>query len=246
MATGTKAQVINKSDVKGGDGTVPVHLGLILDGNRRWAADQGLPSLEGHRRGYENLKTIAEAAFNRGVKFVSAFVFSTENWNRAKEEVAYLMNLLTWVVNHEVVEMNKKNIKVVFLGKEQPLSQKNLKLIHRAEEMTKCNTGGTLALCLNYGGQTEITEAVQSMIETGVKSEDVTPELIRQYLYHPEIPDVDYVIRTSGEQRTSGFMLWRAAYAEMCFVKKYWPAFNASDLDSALAHYGQRVRRFGQ
>ncbi len=246
MAVDTKAQIIDQTAVKEGEGSVPTHLGLILDGNRRWARAEGLPTLEGHRRGYENLKTIAEEAFNHGVKFVSAFVFSTENWNRAKEEVTYLMNLLTWVVNHEVVEMNKKNIKVVFLGKEQPLSQKNLKLIRQAEELTKNNTGGTLALCLNYGGQTEITEAVQAIIESGVRSEDVTPELISQYLYHPEIPNVDLIIRTSGEQRISNFMLWRAAYAEMCFVEKHWPAFSAQDLVEALANFGQRVRRFGQ
>lgn len=227
--------------------TLPTHLGLILDGNRRWARDQGLPTFDGHKKGYENLKTIAEAAIDRGVKFISAFVFSTENWKRAQDEVKYLMDLLTWVATHEVDEMHKKEIRVVFLGKEKPLSDKNLKLIRKAEEKTKDNTRGTLALCLNYGGQTEIAEAVQKLMNAGVKPEDVTPELIQQYLYHPEIPDIDFLIRTSGEQRLSNFMLWRAAYAELYFkADKHWPAFTVEDLDAALADYAQRVRRFGQ
>lgn len=225
---------------------VPTHLGLILDGNRRWAVENGLPTLDGHKKGYENLKLIGEAAIDRGVKFISAYVFSTENWKRAKAEVKYLMDLLSWVAVHEVEEMNRKNIKVVFLGKDQPLSEKNLRLIHQAEEKTKDNTRGTLALCVNYGGQTEIAEATQKLLQTGIKPEDITPEAIREHLYHPEIPDIDLVIRTSGEQRLSNFMIWRAAYSELLFIDKHWPAFTVDDLDAALADYAGRVRRFGQ
>jgi len=226
---------------------VPTHLGLILDGNRRWAVAEGLATYEGHRRGYENLKTIAEAAIDRGVKFISAFVFSTENWKRAKDEVKYLMDLLSWVAVHQVDEMHKKNIKVVFLGQEDRLSKKNIKLIRAAEDKTRNNTRGTLALCLNYGGRSEIADAFKQMIAKGVKPEDMTPELIREHIYHPEIPDVDLIIRTSGEQRLSNFMLWRAAYSELYFkADKHWPAFTVADLDDALADYARRVRRFGQ
>lgn len=226
---------------------IPNHLGLILDGNRRWATAQGLPTFDGHKRGYENLKTIGEAAIDRGIKYVTAFVFSTENWNRAKEEVKYLMDLLSWVVKHEVEELHKKDIRVVFLGAEDRMSKKNLKLIRDAEERTKNNTRGTLAMCLNYGGQNEIAEAFQKMMNAGVSADDVTPDVIKQYLYHPEIPEMDFIIRTSGEQRLSNFMLWRAAYSELYFAAdKHWPAFTEEDLDLALADYAKRARRFGR
>lgn len=225
---------------------LPNHLGLILDGNRRWAKEQGIPTLQGHRRGYENLKTIGDAAIEKGIKFISAFVFSTENWNRAKAEVKYLMDLLFWVATHEVEEYHKKNIRVVFLGKETPLPKRHLAAIRKAEIKTQHNTRGTLALCLNYGGQTEIAEAVQQIMAVGQSSAAVTPELIRQHLYHPEVPDIDLIIRTSGEQRLSNFMLWRSAYAELYFCDKHWPAFTEADLDKALAEYSERVRRFGR
>ncbi|HSX14364.1 MAG TPA: polyprenyl diphosphate synthase [Candidatus Saccharimonadales bacterium] len=225
---------------------VPRHLGLILDGNRRWALENGFPKLEGHRYGYETLKTIADAALDRGVKYLTAYVFSTENWKRPPIEVKFLMDLLYWVATKEVEEFHQKNIRLVFLGKEVPLSPKILKAIYQAEEKTKHNSHGTLALCLNYGGQTEITEAVQKIIKAGIHPDQITPDTIQAHLYHPEIPDVDFIIRTSGEQRLSNFMLWRSAYAELYFKSnKHWPAFTVSDLDEALKDYAERVRRFG-
>lgn len=224
----------------------PRHLGLILDGNRRWARENGMPSLEGHRKGYQNLKTIAEAAIDRGVQYVSAYVFSTENWNRSKEEVNYLMGLLYWVATEEVNELNKKNIKIVFVGSEERLNPKTLKAILAAEKKTAGNTRGTLALCLNYGGQQEIADATKRIIAEGINAEEVTPELINKYLYAPDLPQVDLVIRTSGEQRLSNFMLWRVAYAELLFVEPHWPAFSEGDLDAALAEYASRTRRFGK
>jgi undecaprenyl diphosphate synthase len=220
--------------------SVPAHLGIILDGNRRWAKANGLATLEGHRKGYENLKTIADAAIERGVQVVTAYVFSTENWNRSQEEVNYLMELLLWVATHEVNEMHKKGIRIRFLGSEQRLSPKILKAIKKAEEKTAGNTRGTLGLCLNYGGQTEIVEAVQAIGEG-----EVTMEAITQHLYAPDLPPVDMVIRTSGEQRLSNFMLWRAAYAELYFTDVHWPAFSETDLDAALAEFASRQRRFG-
>ena len=226
---------------------LPTHLGLILDGNRRWGEENGLPKYEGHRHGYQTLKKIGDACIERGIKYVTAYVFSVENWQRPPLEVKFLMDLLYWVATHEVEEFHKKNIKLVFLGKDQPLNPKILKAIAAAEEKTKNNTAATLALCLNYSGQMEIVEATQKIIREGIKAEDVTPEVVREHLYHPEIPDVDLIIRTSGEQRISNFMLWRAAYSEFYFVAdKHWPAFSVQDLDIALADYASRMRRFGK
>ena len=224
---------------------VPNHLGLILDGNRRWASEHGLRPFEGHRRGYLRLKKIAEAAFDRGVKYVTAFAFSTENWNRSKEEVTYLMDLLYWVATNELNKLHKHNVKVIFLGTEKGLSKKILDAIRAGEKKTAGNTGGTLVICLNYGGKQEISDAVARIIREGVKANQITPELIGSHLYDPSLPPIDLIIRTSGEQRLSGFMLWSAAYAELKFVLKYWPAFTVADLEEALQDYAIRQRRFG-
>lgn len=226
--------------------TMPKHLGLILDGNRRWAKENGLPQLEGHRRGYENLKKIAEAVFDRGIPYLSAYVFSTENWTRSQEEVAYLMDLLYWVATSEVNEIHKKNIRVRFLGSRERLSPKHLRAIDAALAKTAENDRGQLALCLNYGGHMEIAEAVAAIVEEKVRPEEITPEVIARHLYAPDIPPVDLLIRTSGEQRISNFMLWRAAYSELLFVDKHWPAFSEDDLDAALADFANRHRRFGR
>jgi undecaprenyl diphosphate synthase len=224
---------------------LPKHLGIILDGNRRWAKEHGLRPFEGHRRGYLRLKQVAQAAFDRGVEYVSAYVFSTENWNRSIEEVTYLMDLLYWVATRELDKLHKRNIRVIFLGSEERLSPAILKAIREGESKTANNTGGTLVLCLNYGGQQELADAAANLIRSGVNADQVTPALLSQYLYGPSIPPVDFIIRTSGEQRLSGFMLWSAAYAEIKFVIKNWPDFTKEDLMSALADYAARQRRFG-
>ncbi len=224
---------------------VPTHLGLILDGNRRWARAQGRPQLEGHREGYKNLHTIVKHAFARGVKFVSAYVFSTENWNRTKEEVDYLMDLLVWVATVEIKKYKNENYRVMVIGSRERLSKKVLDAIEYAEEQTKDKTGGVVALCLNYGGKLEIADAVRSMMKAGMTADDMTPEAIDQHLYAPELPPVDMIIRTSGEQRLSNFMLWRAAYSELKFVPMPWPAFTTGDLDEALEDFANRQRRFG-
>lgn len=233
----------SKSDLTG---IIPVHLGLILDGNRRWAREQGKPTYEGHKAGYESLKVIGKAAIKRGVKYVSAYVFSTENWKRSAEEVDYLMKLLLWVAKNEVSELHKENIRVRFLGEKDRLSKDILNAIAKAEEKTKDNTAGTLALCLNYGGQQEIVHAVNELIKESDEKKSITKADIEQHLYAPDIPPVDLLIRTSGEQRISNFMLWRAAYSELLFVDKHWPAFSEHDLDDALAEFASRQRRFGQ
>ncbi len=224
---------------------VPKHLGLILDGNRRWANSQNIPTLEGHRKGYENLKGIVSTAFESGVEYISAYIFSTENWSRSKEEVAYLMRLLLWIAKNEIEEFNKQNVRVRFLGEETNLSKKVIDAMRNAEEKTNENSGGTLLLCLNYGGRQEIASAVTKMLKEKADINEISPEMISEYIYEPNVPDVDLIIRTSGEQRISNFMLWRAAYSELYFTDVHWPAFSKEHLKQALSEFGVRNRRFG-
>lgn len=226
--------------------SLPIHLGLILDGNRRWARARGLPTLLGHKRGYDKFRTISEAAFDRGVKYVSGFIFSTENWSRSKDEVDYLMDLALKIFAKDLKGIHKKGIKVLWFGVKDKLSQKHLDAIRETEELTKNNTHGTLCVCFNYGGRREIADAVNKLIVQNIKPGDVTEQLIEDNLYHPEVPPIDMVVRTSSEQRISNFMLWRLAYAELLFVKKDWPAFTEKDLDIVLEEFALRHRRFGK
>lgn len=224
---------------------VPNHIGLILDGNRRWAKQRGLPTLEGHRRGYKILKKITQQAFDSGVNYVSAYVFSTENWNRSKKEVNYLMDLILNIFTSDLEEFKKKNIKITWLGSNKMLSNKIVKAINNTVESTKNNTNGTLALCFNYGGRDEIVDAVKSIVGKGYKSDEINQQIIEKYLYEPSVPPIDIMVRTSGEQRISNFMLWRIAYSELMFVKKHWPDFSSSDLKLVLSEYNKRQRRYG-
>lgn len=224
------------------DATLPQHVGIILDGNRRWAKQQGLPVLEGHRRGSTVFKDIALHAFESGIHNVTAYVFSQENWERTDDEVGYLMQLVIKAVEQYLDEFQERGIKLVILGRRDGLRKKVINAITRAEDKTKDNTNGTLALCFNYGGREEIVDAAQEIVAAG---KPLTPQSISSALYQPDVPDLDLVIRTSGEQRLSGFMLWRAAYAELYFSDKMWPAFTAADFDEALQAYADRERRFG-
>ncbi len=220
------------------------HLGLILDGNRRWAKAKNLPTLEGHRHGLEVFKDISLEAFDRGVEFVSAYIFSTENWNRTQEEVSYLMGLVLKAVEKHLDTFHDAGIRLVHLGSREGLSDKVLAAIDRSIDKTKQNTKGTLALCFNYGGQQEVIDAANTAIKSGKLK--LTPEDIEQNLYTPDVPALDLVIRTSGEQRLSGFMLWRSSYAEMLFVEKNWPDLTKEDLHNAIDWYDSRQRRFGE
>lgn len=200
---------------------LPQHIGFILDGNRRWAREQGLPTLRGHAKGYNQIKEVAMELFDRGVKYVSAYVFSVENWNRSSEEVSYLMNLVLRLVSKDLDEAIKKGLRVRILGMDKNLSPQIIKAIRKVEQKSASGTKGTLALCFNYSGQVEIADACKKIIEEGLESKDITPEVIAEHLYTPEVPAVDLVVRTSGEQRLSNFMLWRAAYSELLFLDKY-------------------------
>lgn len=224
---------------------VPRHVGLILDGNRRWARSNGLEPFEGHRKGYELLKKVSQHLFDQGVDFVSAYVFSTENWKRTQAEVKYLMDLLLRVVSHDLKSLAKDNIRIKILGFKTGLSPEILKAIERSEKSTSGNTRGTLGLCLNYGGRGEIVEAAKAALAEGRAADSLDEAAITRHLWAPDIPDIDLVIRTSGEQRLSNFMLWRAAYSEFYFMEKHWPAVTIDDIDDALGWFAGRERRFG-
>jgi len=225
---------------------VPRHLGLILDGNRRWAKEHGLPPMEGHKQGYETLKAISDSAFESGVEYVSAYVFSTENWNRSRDEVNYLMKLMLWIFKHELSNFMKHGIRLRLMGSKIRLGKALVKAIIQAEEKTKLNDRGTLLLCLNYGGQQEIVDAMKEIVANGTPAKDITPELIEKHLYAPGIPPVDLIIRTSGEQRLSNFMLWEGAYSELMFTDTYWPDFTSDELQKMFVEYAQRHRRMGK
>ena len=193
---------------------VPKHIGYIVDGNRRWAKKHGLPAYEGHLAGYNVVKDVAKATFEAGVKFMSVYSFSTENWKRSENEVKRIMGLLLKLLTSDIHIFEENNIKLKILGSREKLSERILTAIDDAETRTANNTAGTLAICFNYGGQLEIADALKKIIQSGVASDDITTELIEQNLYAPEIPPIDLVVRTSGEQRISNFMLWRIAYKD--------------------------------
>jgi undecaprenyl diphosphate synthase len=224
------------------DNIKPTHVGIILDGNRRWARDNNLPILEGHRAGAQNIKVIGDLLVSKGIKFFSAYTFSTENWSRSKDEVKYLMTLILKFLKKDVEHLHQKNIKIRWLGEEYNLSSKMIKALKEAEELTKNNNKGTLNLCFNYGGQQEIVDSCNKLIFNG---KQITKNAISKALYCPEAPPVDLVIRTSGERRLSNFMLWRVAYSELYFTDVMWPDFNEKELDKALDDYSLRQRRFG-
>ncbi len=217
-----------------------------MDGNRRWAREHGVPVAEGHRQGYLTLKHIAKAALKRGIKYMSAYAFSTENWSRDKTEVRDLMKLFIWGLKHEVKELNKEGVRIRVIGSKMKFGAATMRAIAHAEEMTKNNTRGTLLLCLDYGGQQEIVDAIKRIAGEGYAPEDITPELITKHLYAPDVPAPDLIVRTSGEERLSGFLMWESVYSELAFIKQLWPDFDEQTLDAVLAEYSNRHRRFGK
>ena len=227
------------------DGLIPQHIGFVIDGNRRWAKKHGLPTYEGHLAGYNGLKDVLIESLNRGVKYASAYVFSTENWKRTAEEVNNLMGLLLRVLESDVPIFVENRIRLRVIGTREGLPKAVIKAIDRAEATTAELDGGELLLCLNYGGHLEIADACKKIIQSGVSADDVTPEMIAQNLYAPEVPPCDLIVRTSGEQRLSNFMLWRAAYSELMFIDKNWPDMTKDDVSVIIEEYQRRNRRFG-
>jgi len=227
------------------DSIVPKHIGYIVDGNRRWAQQRGLSTYEGHLAGYNAISRVATASFNAGVKYVSAYVFSTENWKRSQEEVGKLMGLVLRLLTTDLSIFEKNNIKLVILGTRDKLDKNIIKAIDNAEVKTADNTGGTLALCFNYGGHQEIVDAVKKVVQSGIAADTIDADTIARNLYAPDVTPVDLVVRTSGEQRISNFMLWRVAYSEFMFLDKYWPDMTEADVTEIITEYSRRSRRFG-
>ena len=234
-----------------------VHLGIIADGNRRWAKERGLPTIEGHKKGMETIETLTEAAAKAGIKYLTFYVFSTENWGRSEGEVSYIMKLVETQILKYAKKLAAKNARLLVLGSKEKLAPRTLELLEKAEAMTAEGTGLTACFCFNYGGEQEIADAANAAMSVlmdgmtidelvnGTKENplEITPEMIRANLYHPE---VDMVVRTSGEERLSGFMLWRTAYSEFYFMKKYFPEMTAADMGEIIAEYQKRNRRFGK
>ncbi len=227
------------------DSSIPQHIGYIVDGNRRWAKSHGLPAYEGHLAGYEALKEVALATLAAGVPYASAYAFSTENWKRSEAEVSKLMSLTIRVFKTDLHIFIEKNVRLRVIGSRERLSDKVKQVIDSAEHQTAHMTGGTFIVCLNYGGQSEIVAACKKIVQSGVAAEEITPELIAQHLYAPEVPAIDLVVRTSGEHRLSNFMLWRSAYSELLFLEKLWPEMTKEDVTAILEEYSRRSRRFG-
>jgi undecaprenyl diphosphate synthase len=224
---------------------IPRHLGFILDGNRRWARQHSIPEFDGHLAGYNALHEVIDRAYERGVECISIYIFSTENWKRPSAEVSGLMKLALRIVTTDLKKIMDLHIRVRFLGRPDGVGAKLLKAIEKAEEKTEAFTERTLAVCFNYGGQQEIVDAVKRCMGDGLTSDEVTQAAIADRLYAPEVPPVDIVVRTSGEQRLSNFMLWRTSYSEFMFLEKYWPDMTKSDVDVIIKEYDRRNRRFG-
>ncbi len=279
------------------------HLGIIADGNRRWAREHNLPTIEGHKKGIDTIEALVEAAGAAGIEYITFYVFSTENWNRSDEEVGYIMHLVETKILDYVKKLAAKNARFIVLGSRRHLSDRVAQVLDAAEAMTANCTGITVCFCFNYGGEQEIAAAANAALsdllasqnaaakaeseskaepeskakskpepESKTKSEPsqrsasakapdsdssssrnskselshFTPDLIRRHLYHPEIPDLDMIVRTSGEQRLSGFMLWRASYAELLFLDKYFPDLTKADIPKIITEFEGRHRRFGQ
>ena len=230
-------------------GSVPEHVAIVMDGNGRWANRRGLSRIEGHKAGEEVLLDVVAGAAQAGVKWLSVYAFSTENWARSPDEVRFLMGYNRDVLHRRRDQLNEWNVRVRWAGRTPRLWGSVIKELQFAEQLTSKNTGLTLTMCVNYGGRLEIVDAMRRLgeeIKAGrLKPSAITEKMIRRSLYVPDMPDVDLFVRSSGEQRTSNFLLWEAAYAEMVFLDTLWPDFSRSDLWHAIQLYLDRDRRFG-
>ena len=223
---------------------IPNHLAIILDGNRRWAKLRGLRTLDGHKKGFDTIIDLVKHCKNRGIKILSVFAFSTENFKRSEDEVNYLMNLFITGFKTKKKELLDENIKVVFSGAKDNLKKDVIKVMEELTELTKEKDGAIFNVCLNYGGRQEIIDAFKKMQEDNIDMNELTEEKFNEYLYQ-NLPSIDFLIRTSGELRISNFMLWQLSYAEMYFTDTLFPDFNEEELDKALLEYEKRNRRFG-
>jgi len=234
----------------GGDGfDTPRHVAIIMDGNGRWAAARGLPRVEGHRRGVEALRKTVRAASELGISVLTIFSFSSENWSRPQSEIRDLLALLRRFIRNDLAELHRSNVRVRVIGERDDLPTDVRALLEEAEDLTKHNDGLMLVVAFNYGARQEIARAARRLalevLEGRLSADDITPDLLARHLDQPDLPDPDVIIRTSGEQRLSNFLLWQAAYSELVFVPIYWPDFDRAALEGAIAEYRRRERRFG-
>ena len=220
------------------------HIAIIMDGNRRWAKDRNLPSAMGHKKGVDALKATMRAFDDFGIKYLTVYAFSTENWKRKPEEVNFLMDLLGQTLKNELNEMNENNVVISFIGDITKLSDKLQKILHNAVETTKNNSGVHLQIAFNYGSRDEIVHAVRNIVSEGIT--DITEETISNHLYTKNIPDPDLLIRTGGEMRISNYLLWQIAYSEFIVVPEFWPEFDKDKLAKCIKEYNNRNRRFGK
>jgi len=234
----------------GSDGfEMPQHVAIIMDGNGRWAAARGLPRVEGHRRGVEALRRTVRAASDLGIKVLTIFSFSSENWSRPRSEIRDLLALLRRFIRNDLADLHKSNVRVRVIGERGDLTPDIRSLLQEAEDLTRHNDGLTLVVAFNYGARQEIARAAQRLAaevaQGRLSPNDITPELLSRHLDAPDVPDPDVIIRTSGEQRLSNFLMWQAAYSELIFVPINWPDFDRDALEAAIAEYRRRERRFG-
>ncbi|MFA6322594.1 MAG: polyprenyl diphosphate synthase [Candidatus Buchananbacteria bacterium] len=223
------------------------HIGIILDGNRRWAKKRGLPTLLGHKRGYEIMNKAAKWCARRGVGILTVYAFSSENWNRSEQEVNYLMDLFRQALGEKNIEkINQESIRIKIIGQIKRLPKDIQQLAAEAERKTKNNKRMIFNIGISYGGRPDIVEAVKKIINKKIPAKKITEDLINKNLWTQGQPDPDIIIRTSGEQRLSNFLTWQSAYSELFFIKKNWPEFTEQDLDEVISEYNQRGRRFGQ
>ena len=222
------------------------HLAIILDGNRRWARSKGLPNLEGHRRGYENVKRVGKWCLKKGIKILTVYAFSTENWKRSKREVNYLMKLLKRALTKDLKEFHKMGMQLRIIGRRRDLPKDLQEAIKKAMDLTKDNDKGILNIAINYGGRAEIVDAVKKIVRKKVPVSEIDENLVEDNLYTAGLPDPDMIVRTSGEHRLSGFLLWQASYSELHFIKKHWPEFSEKDLEGVIREFNKRQRRFGK
>ncbi len=226
------------------------HIAIIMDGNRRWAKNHMLPSAVGHQKGVESLKNTMRSFDKFGIKYLTVYAFSTENWNRKKEEVDFLMNLLAKTLTDELDEMHKENVKIKFVGNIERLNPKLIEILKNAENKTKNNTGVNLQIAFNYGARDEIVNAVkkitQKALDGEIKIGEIDEKLVSENLYTAKIPDPDLLIRTGGEKRISNYLLWQIAYSEVYVTEKFWPEFDENALTEAILEFEKRNRRYGK
>ncbi len=221
------------------------HIAIIMDGNRRWAKEHCLPSAMGHKKGVDALKKVVKGAHNFGVKYLTLYAFSTENWNRNQEEVDFLMSLLASTIKNELKELHQNDVKLKFIGDIKGLNSNLQKILAEAEATTKDNTGVNLQIAINYGARNELVNAVKELVKDNIAPDKIDEETLKNYLYTKHIPDPDLLIRTGGEMRVSNYLLWQIAYSEIYITKKYWPEFDENELQISIEEFNKRQRRYG-